>query len=91
MATYMDGMEGGKHNSDNAEAKSNFKTFTVSITFTDLPAKDPLGAAKKACKLLLQNNDAENLVYDVEDEETGEKFTVDLSADDEDAVLPNND
>jgi hypothetical protein len=31
------------------------------------------------------------MVYDVMDEETGEKFTVDLSEDDEDAVLPNND
>jgi hypothetical protein len=30
------------------------------------------------------------MIYDVEDETTGEKFSVDLSEDDEDAVLPNN-
>jgi len=67
------------------------KTFTVSVTFTDMVSKNPLEAAKKACKWLLDNNDAKTMVYDVMDEETGEKFTVDLSEDDEDAVLPNND
>ena len=81
-------MEGGKHNSDNTETK--FKTWTVSVTFTDMRANNPLDAAKKACKWLLENEDAKTMTYDVMDEETNEKFTVDLSEDDEDAVLPEN-
>ena len=90
MANYLDGMGGGKHNSDNAETSLPARTFTVSVTFTDMTAKNALDAAKKACKWLLENNDAENMIYDVEDENTGLKYTVDLSEDDEDAVLPNN-
>ena len=66
------------------------KTFSVSISFTDMVAKNPLEAAKKACKWLLENEDAKNMIYDVEDEITGEKFSVDLSEDDENSVLPNN-
>lgn len=64
------------------------KTFTVSVTFTDMTAENPLEAAKKACDWLLKDNDASNMIYDVTDEETNEKFTVDLSEEDEDAVLP---
>lgn len=66
------------------------KTFTVSVTFTDMVADNPLDAAKKACEWLLRDNDAKNMIYDVEDETTKQKFTVDLSEADEDAVLPNN-
>lgn len=90
MANYLDGMEGGKHNSDDTETNIPIKTYTVSVTFTDMVAKNPLDAAKKACKWLLENEDAKNMIYDVEDEETKEKFTVDLSEEDEDAVLPND-
>lgn len=64
------------------------KTFTVSVTFTDMVADNPLDAAKKACKWLLENDDAKNMVYDVVDEETNEKYSVDLQEEDEDAVLP---
>lgn len=70
------------------------KTFTVSVTFTDMTAENPLEAAKKACSWLLgeptgrSGDDAGTMIYDVTDEETGEKFTVDLSEEDEDAVLP---
>lgn len=88
MATYLDGMEGGKHNSDNTETKP-VKTFTVSVTFTDMAAKNPLAAAKKARKWLLEDGDT--MIYDVTDEDTNQKFTVDLSEEDENAVLPNND
>ena len=84
MATYLDGMDGGKHNSDNAETKT--KTYTNSLTLTDLMAANPLDAAKKMCRVIL--DEAQNLIYDVEDEETNEKWSVDLSEDDEDAVLP---
>lgn len=67
------------------------KTFTVSVEFTDMVAKNPLDAAKKACKWLLEDGDAGNMIYDVTDEDTKQKYTVDLSEDDDDAVLPNND
>jgi translation elongation factor P/translation initiation factor 5A len=67
----------------------NKKLYTVSVTFDTQGANNPLDAAKKACKLLM--SDGDTFIYDVMDEETGEKFTVDLSEDDEDAVLPNND
>jgi hypothetical protein len=90
MSNYLDGIEGGKHNSDNTEISISPKTFSVSISFTDMVAKNPLEAAKKACKWLLENEDAKNMIYDVEDEITGEKFSVDLSEDDENSVLPNN-
>ena len=89
MATYLDGMEGGKHNSDNTETSIPVKTFTVSVTFTDMVAKNPLAAAKKAWKWL--QDDGGTMIYDVTDEDTNQKFTVDLSENDEDAVLPNND
>ena len=65
---------------------SNLKTFTVSVTFTDMVADNPLDAAKKACKWLIEDNDANTMVYDVEDETTKEKFSVDLSEPEEDAV-----
>lgn len=92
MANYLDGIEGGKHNSDNIEVSSNPKSFTVSVTFECVDAKNPLEAAKIVAKWLVEDNDgnAFNMVYDVNDEETREKFTVDLSEEDEDAVLPNN-
>ena len=74
--------------------KNMSKTFTVSLTFTDMTAENPLEAAKKACSWLLGEpigdsvGDASKMIYDVIDEETNERFTVDLSEDDENAVLP---
>lgn len=64
-------------------------TFTVSLTFTDIDAKNPLDATKKILKWIEDGGD--KMIFDVEDEISKEKFTVDLSEDDEDAVLPNND
>jgi hypothetical protein len=88
MSNYMDGMDGGKHNSDNTEHVDNTQTYSVSLTFTDIDAKNPLEATKKILKWL---SEADAMVYDVTNELTQEKFTVDLSEDDADAVLPNND
>jgi hypothetical protein len=88
MANYLDGMNGGKHNSDNIEVSTK-KSYSVSLTFTDIMAKNPLEATKKILKWI--EEDANTMIYDVIDEETNDKFTVDLSEDDEDAVLPNND
>ena len=65
------------------------KTFTVSVSFTDIKADNPLEATKKICKWLLEDNGAENMIYDVTDEDTDESFTVDLSEDDLISVLPN--
>ena len=67
----------------------DLQTYSVSLTFTDIQADNPLEAAKTILKWLVV--DAETMVYDVEDELTGNKFTVDLSEDDDEAVLPNDD
>jgi serine protease inhibitor len=65
------------------------KCYSVSLTFTDILAENPLEATKKILKWI--EEDSNTMIYDVIDEETNDKFTVDLSEDDEDAVLPNND
>jgi hypothetical protein len=86
MANYLDGMDGGKHSSDNTETSISPKSFKVSLTFEGITGKNPLEVAKKIafwCR--------EDFVYDVVNEKTGEAFTVDLSEDDENAVLPNKD
>lgn len=65
------------------------KTFHVSVAFDSVSAENELEAAKIVASWL--KKDATDFIYDVTDEETEKKFTVDLSEDDEDAVLPNND
>ena len=65
------------------------KSYSVSLTFTDILAENPLEATKKILKWI--EEDANTMIYDVINEETNDKFTVDLSEDDEDAVLSNND
>jgi hypothetical protein len=82
MANILDGMEGGKHNSDNIEVTT--PTFEVVLRFTDIDAKNPLEATKKILNWL---SEADAMIYEVENEITHEKWMVDLS---EDAVLPNN-
>jgi len=86
MANYLDGMDGGKHNSDNTEHVDNQQTFTVSLTFESVDAKNPLEAVKTILKWL---EDDSEMVYDVTNELTGEKFTVDMAEDEENQVLPN--
>lgn len=63
------------------------KNYTVSLTI-NLEAKNPLEAAKEMANLY-GNEQSMDLIYDVIDEETNESYTVDLSEEDEDAVLPN--
>lgn len=58
--------------------------------FSAQEGENPLEATKRFVEFLKDCN-LNELIYDVEDDETGEKFTVDLSENDEDAVLPNND
>lgn len=88
MANYLDGAEGGKHNSDNTETTIQPKSFKVTLTFDAIDAEDVLAAAKKIAKWCKE--DADTFIFDVKDEATDEEFTVDLSEEDEDAVLPNN-
>ncbi len=64
------------------------KTYTIKLEFTDIQANNPL----EATKIILDwiENGANMMVYDVTDEDTNEKFTVDLEESDENAVLPVN-
>ncbi len=64
------------------------QTYTVTLTFEGIDAKDPLSATKQVLKWI--QDGADKMIYDVENELTGDKFTVDLSEEDEDAVVPNN-
>ena len=66
------------------------KSYTVTLGgFNVIQEDSPLEAAKNIARLLCNDDCPNRLVYDVEDEQTGEKFTVDLAEKDEDAVLPN--
>lgn len=67
--------------------KTKKPTYSVSVTFNVVDAKDPLEATKMIAKWL--KDDADSMVFDIENELTKDKFTVDLSENDEDAVLPN--
>ena len=71
-----------------SDAEKNAPSFKVSLTFEGITGNNPLEVAKTIAKWC---NDANTFTYDVVNEETGEAFTVDLSEDDEDAVLPNKD
>lgn len=57
--------------------------------FSAQEGENPLDATKRFVELLKVCN-LNELVYNVEDDETNDMFTVDLSENDEDAVLPNN-
>lgn len=67
------------------------KSYTVTLGgFNYIREDNPLDAAKNLARFLCDIDCPNRLVYDVIDEQTGEKFTVDLAEEDEDAVLPNN-
>ena len=64
------------------------KTYTISLGF-QLQGKNPLDVVEKAIRILEEN--LSEFIYDVKDEETGEKFTVDMAElEDKNKVLPNN-
>jgi hypothetical protein len=52
-------------------------------------ADSPKEAVDKIAKWIKEGVD--DMIFDAENEITGDKFTVDLSEDEEDQVLPNND
>lgn len=85
MAIYGD----GKHDSDNIESNNVATTFKVSLTFEDVTANSPKEAVDKIVKWIKEGVD--EMIFDAENEINGEKWTVDLSEDEEDQVLPNND
>ena len=87
MANYLDGMEGGKHNSDNIEVSEYKTTYEVKLVFTDIDAKDPKKAVEKVLEWIKDGVD--DMVFDVRNEITHEEFTVDLSEEEENQVLPN--
>jgi len=77
MANYLDGMEGGKHNSDNIENNNVFKTYTVSMRFEGITALSHLAAAQIVSEWLLA--DAHTMIYTVTNEETNEEVSIDFS------------
>lgn len=61
------------------------ETFTITLTFKDIPAGSPLEAAKAIAETI-QKYGPTAFVYAVVQESTQDTFLVDLSLDDEDAV-----
>ena len=87
MANYLDGMEDGKHNSDNIEVTNKMKSFTITLIFDSIKAETPLEAAKLMARWLVEDDgegNAYNMIYDVKDEDTSEEYIVDLSNDEVD-------
>lgn len=68
-------------------SKKKKPTYKVSIRFDMIDAKNPLEAAKEIAKWLKEG--ADSMIFDIEDEATAKKFSVDLSEEDEDAVIEN--
>lgn len=85
MAIYGD----GKHDSDNTESNIVATTFKVSLTFEDVMANSPKEAVDKIVEWIKEG--VEVMIFDAENEINGEKWTVDLSEEEQDQVLPNND
>lgn len=88
MANYLDGMDGGKHDSTQTETKTKTNSFTIKLVFEDIVSKNPLTATQKIVKWI--KDDVDSMIFEVTNELTGEIFTVDLSEDNDDMkVLPN--
>jgi hypothetical protein len=63
-------------------------SYTIVLRFEVVEATSPLDATKQVHEWI--KDGADKMIYEVENEETHEKWTVDLSEEDENAVLPNN-
>lgn len=79
MANYIDGTEGGKHNSDNIESSSVPTTYEVVLRFTDIQADSPSKAVEKIVEWIKDGVD--EMVFDVIDEVTKKEYVVDLADD----------
>lgn len=89
MGTYIDEIN-GKNDSDKTEHIDTENEYTITVSFDCVMGRSPLEVAKTISEWL--KNGAEKMIYDVTNDDTKEKFTVDLSEEDEaDAVQPNND
>lgn len=62
-------------------------TYTISLTFSDIAETTPLNAVEKIIGWI-KNDGVDDMVFDVQNEITGENFTVDMDADKEVTVLP---
>jgi hypothetical protein len=87
-----------KQSERNEYAKSDAEklapSFKVSLNFESIDAQTPQDAVKTIVSWISgggSGGGVNQMIFDVENEITGEKFTVDLSEDEEDQVLPNND
>lgn len=65
---------------------SEKKEYTVKLEF-QLIGENPLDVAKQMMEIL-NIGENQDFVYEVIDKELNESYSVDLSEDDEDAVLP---
>jgi hypothetical protein len=64
-------------------------TFSVKLEFTDISANTPQEAVNTILKWIKEGVD--DMIFDVQDETTKVKYTVDLSEEEENQVLSNND
>lgn len=62
-------------------------TYTITLEFTDIQETNPLEAVKKIIGWI-KNDGVDEMIFEVTNEQTNEKFTVDMSENEEDAVLP---
>lgn len=60
-------------------------TYTVTLVFEGLSSANPLEAVKAIQSWVADGS--EGMIYDVLDEKSGDRFSVDLNEDDEDAVV----
>jgi len=90
MATILNA---DQHSNENTETSIESPSFEVILRFEAVDAKDPLAAAKKVLDWIEGNDGmggAAVMIYEVNNELNGNKFTVDLSENDDEAVLPND-
>ena len=62
-------------------------TYSISLEFTDIQEENPLEAVKKIIGWI-KDDGVDDMVFTVTNEQTDERHTVDMSEEEEDAVLP---
>jgi len=62
-------------------------TYEISLTFTDIQENSPLEAVKKIIGWI-KDDGVDDMIFEVRNEMTDEKVTVDMSENENDAVLP---
>jgi len=87
MANYMDGAEGGKHNSDNCEVSIS-KTKTKKVVFEIEVDADTNIEAAKTVQDWLQNDPMQSWQFYVQDVDSGVVVSIDLDEDESCMELP---